>query len=178
MHRLFVALRPARTQREALLGMMGGVTGVRWQDDSQLHVTLRFIGEVDRRVGEDIAVALAGVRHPRFALGLAGVGTFDRRGRIDAVWAGITPHEEIAALHRKIDQALIRAGLAPEGRAYLPHVTIARLGGGAGPVGGFVAAHPGFAAPAEMVTMFHLYESRLGRDGAAYEIVESYPLAG
>jgi len=54
MHRLFVAIRPPAAIRAILLGAMGGISGARWQSEDQLHLTLRFIGEVDRhRAGED-----------------------------------------------------------------------------------------------------------------------------
>ena len=64
MHRLFVALRPPPAIRARLLAAMGGVPGARWQDDDQLHLTLRFIGEVDRPVAEDIAAALGTIHAP------------------------------------------------------------------------------------------------------------------
>ena len=61
MHRLFVAIRPPAEIRRALTALMGGVAGARWQDDDQLHLTLRFIGEVDHHRAEDIAAALGGL---------------------------------------------------------------------------------------------------------------------
>ena len=57
MHRLFVALRPPVPVRDHLLDLMHGVEGARWQSDDQLHLTLRFIGEVDRHQASDIAAA-------------------------------------------------------------------------------------------------------------------------
>ncbi len=85
---------------------MGGVPGARWQSDEQLHVTLRFVGEVDRHQAEDIAAALGHVRHPRSMLRTGPVGTFERQGRIDTLWVGIQPRDRIAPLHDKIDRAL------------------------------------------------------------------------
>lgn len=176
MYRLFAALRPPRPMRDALLARAGGIAGARWQDDDQLHLTLRFIGEVDARLADDIVVALARVRHPRFALALAGVGAFDRRGRIESLWAGVTPHAPAAALHRKVDAALVRIGLAPERRAYLPHITLARFGRDAGSADGFLAAHAALAGATAEFAHICLYESRLGSEGARYTIVERYPL--
>lgn len=176
MHRLFVALRPPRAMRGGLLDLAGGIAGARWQDDDQLHLTLRFIGEVDARLADDIVAALARVRHPRVALALAGLGRFDRRGRIDSLWAGVAPHAGVAALHSKLDAVLVRSGLAPDGRAYLPHITIARFGRAGGSADAFLAAHAGLAGEPAEFTHFCLYESRLGRDGARYTIVERYPL--
>ena len=174
--RLFVAIRPPRPIREALLGAMGGISGARWQSDDQLHLTLRFIGEVDGRQAEDIDAALRSVRHLPFDIGLSGAGFFERRGRPGAVWAGATPHAPLAALHKKIDQALVRAGLEPERRAYLPHVTLARLGRGAGPIGGFLEQAGDLSSPAFAVDGFALYESDLTAEAAVYSIVERYPL--
>lgn len=175
-HRLFVAIRPPREARAALLALMEGVHHARWQSDAQLHLTLRFIGEVDRRTAEDIAAALETVRDQPFAVSLDGLGVFDRKGRIDTLWAGVRPHEALARLHRKIDHALVRAGLPPEGRAYLPHITIARFGRQAGATGDYMATHGGLSGPAWQVSDFRLYESHLGHDGAHYESVARYTL--
>ena len=176
MHRLFVGLRPPPAIRTCLLALMGGVAGARWQDDDQLHCTLRFVGEVERPVAEDVALALGSVRHPRIISALNGVGSFERRGRVNALWAGLTPHAPLAQLHRKVDQALIRAGLAPEQRAYIPHITLARLGSTAGPTHQFIVDHAALASPPFEFTYFTLFESHLGHDGASYEAVERYPL--
>jgi 2'-5' RNA ligase len=176
MHRLFVAIRPPAAVRAALIARMGGVAGARWQDDDQLHITLRFIGPVDRPTAEDIAVALTSVRQTPFDIALSGVGSFDRKGRPDALWVGVTLTDAIHALHKKIDQAIVRLGLPAEGRAYLPHVTIARLGRTAGPVGGFID-HAGTIGSAPFtITHFALFESTLGQGGAVYTAVERYPL--
>ena len=178
MHRLFVALRPPAAVRADLIGLMEGVAGARWQDDDQLHITLRFIGEVDRHVAEDAAVALGGVDHPPVSVALDGVGTFDKRGHVNAVWAGVRPHDAITHLHRKVDQALVRAGLPPEGRAYLPHITLARFGRESAGLAAFLARHAGLASAPFAMDWFGLYESRLGAEGPSYTIVERYGLNG
>ena len=106
---------------------MGGISGARWQSDDQLHLTLRFIGEVDRHLAGDIHAALGAIHQAAFEIALNGIGAFDRRGWPDAVWAGVLPHEPLKALHKKVDAALARVGVEPEQRAYLPHITLARL---------------------------------------------------
>ncbi|KQM86108.1 2'-5' RNA ligase [Sphingomonas sp. Leaf23] len=176
MHRLFVALRPPAALRRILLDIMDGVEGARWQDEAQLHLTLRYIGEVERPVAEDIAVALQAIHAPAPTLALSGVGRFDTGARGLALWAGIAPHDAIAALHRKVDHALVRAGLPPEGRAFLPHVTLARLNRASGPVDGFFAAYAGLTSPAMRFDHLILYESHLGQDGAWYEPIVRVPL--
>ena len=176
MHRLFVGLRPPAAVRERLLALAGGIPGARWQDDPQLHLTLRFIGEVERPIAEDIALALGGIHFAPIEVALDGVGQFERRGRPNAVWAGVRPHEPLALLHRKIDQTLVRLGLEPERRAYLPHITLARLNGPAGIADRFLADHAGLSSPPFRLEHFILFESHLGHEGAIYEPVERYRL--
>lgn len=175
MHRLFAALRPPPAIRDALLAMMGGVIHARWQTADQLHLTLRFIGEVDRHQAEDIAAALGAVHHPAFTLTLEGTGQFDRKGRTDTLWVGVSPQEPVRLLHNKIDRALQRVGVPPETRAYLPHITIARFGRSGGTVGGFMEAGAVPAVSAE-ISEFCLYESVLGSAGSTYSIIARYPL--
>ena len=178
--RLFVALRPPPEIRESLLAATGGVPHARWQEDAQLHCTLRFIGDIDRPQAEDVAAALAGLYAPAPQVRIAGVGRFAHKGRTDTLWAGLAPTDALHHLARKVEQACVRAGLPPERRAYLPHVTLARLSRSAGAapeIDGWLAVHAGLASPAFVMPHLILYESRLGSDGASYEPVVRWPLA-
>lgn len=177
MHRLFVAIRPPAPVRQLLRAAMGGISGARWQTEDQLHLTLRFIGEVDRHRAGDVHAALGGVHHPPFTLALNGLGCFDRRGFPDAVWAGVTPHDEMKALHKKVDAALRRVGVPPDERAFLPHITIARMNRNAGPVGNLLEEAGGLTSPPFAVDNFLLFESDLTHEAAVYSVVERYPLA-
>ena len=113
---------------------MDGVPGARWQDDEQLHLTLRFIGEVDRRARPRTSRSRsARSMRQRSSVALAGVGAFDKRGR-DRHALGRRdartrrwPRSTARSIRR-----CVRAGLPPERRAYLPHITLARLARGAG----------------------------------------------
>jgi len=176
MHRLFVAIRPPAAIRALLLGAMGGISGARWQSEEQLHLTLRFIGEVDGHRADDIHAALGAVHQARFEIALNGIGAFDRRGQPDAVWAGVTPLEPLKSLHNKIDAALTRVGVAPDQRAFLPHITIARLKRSSGPVGNLLEQSGGLTSPPFQVADFALFESALTPEGAVYSIVERYRL--
>jgi len=177
MHRLFVAIRPPASIRALLLAAMGGVSGARWQSNDQLHLTLRFIGEVDRHRADDVHAALGAIHQPPFEIALSGIGAFERRGTPDALWAGVAPHEPLKALHKKVDAALSRVGVAPDERTFLPHITLARLNRASGPVGHLVEQSGGLASPPFTVTDFALFESLLTPEGAVYSIVERYPLA-
>lgn len=174
MMRLFVAVRPPPAIRDALLAVIGGVAAARWQDDDQLHLTLRFIGEVDRHAANDIAAALADLRHPALPARLGGFGHFATRGRPHALWIGVEPAPALTTLHHKVDHALVRAGVAPDARAFVPHITLARLGRDAGPIGGFLAQ----PAPAGDFTICEitLFESRLTRAAAVYHPLADFAL--
>ena len=178
MHRLFVALRPPAAIRAQLIAAMGDVPHARWQDDEQLHLTLRFIGEVDRPQAEDIAAALGQVHAEAPRVAIAGVGRFEKGGRTDAIWAGVAPREPLAELHARVDRALGQAGVEPDRRAYLPHITLARLSRGAGSapaIERFLADRAGLSSAAFALDAMLLYESRLGREGARYEAIARYP---
>ena len=176
MQRLFVAIRPPKTVRDLLLATMGGIGGARWQSDDQLHLTIRFIGEVDRHAARDIHAALGAVRHPRFQLAISGLGAFERRGTPNAVWAGVAPHEPLKALHRSVTQALVRVGIPPEQRSYHPHITLARLNRSSRTLGGFVEQSGGLTSPPFEVDRFILFESRLTPEGPVYSPLEHYVL--
>ena len=176
MHRLFVAIRPPERIRALLLGTMGGVGGARWQEDDQLHITLRFIGEVDRHRAGDVLAALGGVHHPGFEIALNGIGTFDRRGQPETIWVGVAPHEPLRTLHKKVDQALVRVGVEPEQRAYLPHITLARLKRSSRSVRGLIEEAGGLSSEPFRVDHFALFESRLTPERAVYSVLETFPL--
>jgi 2'-5' RNA ligase len=176
MHRLFIGFALPAAVRAHLLGAMGGVPGARWQCEEQLHVTLRFIGEVERPVGEDIAVALANVRAAPIEVAMEGVGAFGSRGRTTILWAGLRPQAPLLELHRKVDQAVVRCGLPPERRAFHPHVTLARANIPDHAAEQFIETHAGLASAAFRLEHFILFESHLGRESASYEAVERYPL--
>jgi 2'-5' RNA ligase len=175
MHRLFVAIRPPEDVRQTLLGLMGGLHDLRWQNDNQLHLTLRFIGEVERPVADDIAAELARIRFERFSIALDGVGKFEKR-RSGALWAGVQPKEPLNALAAKTERACQSAGIEPEQRAYRPHITLARWSGRAPGLDRFLERHGGLASEPWEVREFILFESRLGQGGAHYEPVERYAL--
>ena len=145
MHRLFVALRPPSEMRTQLLSLMGGVPGARWQSDDQLHLTLRFVGEVDAPQADDVAAALGTVDRPRPTIALKGAGSFDHKGHVHSLWAGIAPDDGLKQLHERVDRALVRAGIPPEQRAFSRISRSHGWGGKRGRSSPFLAALPALA---------------------------------
>jgi 2'-5' RNA ligase len=176
MHRLFVAIRPPEDIRDLLIDAMDDSADFRWQDEEQLHLTLRFIGEVERPVANDLAGALGGVRAQRFALRINGLGRFEQRNS-GALWAGVEPNEPVAALAAKIERVCLAIGLEPERRAYHPHITLARWKGRrTRELESFLTRKRGLVSDWFEVDRFTLFESRLSRHGAHYEPVAEFPL--
>jgi 2'-5' RNA ligase len=177
MHRLFVAIRPPEHVRDLLLDAIDDSADFRWQSDEQLHLTLKFIGEVERPSADDLADALAKLRSHAFEMRIAGVGRFDQTNA-GALWAGIAPKEPIAALAAKIDRACLAAGIDPERRAFHPHITLARWRGHRSHEAvAWIERNAGLSSMPFAVKSFSLFESRLSRRGAHYEEAAAYTLA-
>jgi 2'-5' RNA ligase len=175
MHRLFVAIRPPGHIRDLLIDAMDDSPDFRWQDDEQLHLTLRFVGEVDRPVAEDLAAALGQVRAAAFDLRISGVGRFEQRNS-GALWAAVEPKAPVAALAAKVERTCLSVGLEPERRAFHPHITLARWKGRRTREVHDFLDRRALASDPWPVTEFTLFESHLSRHGAHYEELERYSL--
>jgi len=176
MMRLFVAIALPDSVADGLVMLQGGIPGARWSTREQLHLTLRFIGEVDGRDAAAIDDALAAIRSPGFALELKGVGEFGGRNP-RALWAGVRDEGPVVHLQRKIESAVQRAGIAAEERKFSPHITLARLRGAPRDrVITFLSAHALYASGPFEVNGFVLYSSTLTPNGSLYRPERSYRL--
>ena len=176
--RLFVALAIPAGLKAELSGLAGGIPSARWVPPENYHLTLRFIGEVARWQAEEVDEALATIRARPFALSLRGVGTFEKGGRIHALWVGAERSDGLAHLQGKVETALQRVGLEPERRRFAPHVTLARTERAApDKTVAFVQAHNLFRAAPVAVDSFALFSSQLGKEQAVYTPEVEYELA-
>ena len=178
MIRLFVALALPEDVRRRMEGLRGGLPGARWQSAEQMHLTLRFIGEVDGVDFREIVDALAHIEAEAFSLTLEGVGHFPPRGRVRILWAGVAPNTALMRLRERTEAAITSLGFEPDGRNYAPHVTLARFASRvlAHRLQEFVSYHGMFSSGPIAVRSFELFSSRLGAGGAHYEVEASYPL--
>jgi 2'-5' RNA ligase len=178
MIRLFVAIEVPEVVRDRLAGLQGGVPGARWASEDQLHLTLRFIGEVDENVAHDIDDALSGIHAPAFELELSGMGEFGGKNP-RALWAGVRANGALLHLQKKVETALQRIGLEPEPRKFSPHVTLARLRSAPrDKVMAFIAHNALFASGPFKVERFVLFSSHQGSGGSVYHAERVYPLTG
>lgn len=177
MHRLFIAIRPPEPIRDLLTDAMDDSADFRWQEDEQLHLTLRFVGEVERPVANDLGDALSRIRSAPFDLRIAGVGRFEQRNS-GALWAGVEPKQAVAALAAKVERVCQSIGLEPDRRAFHPHVTLARWKGRrTREVHDYLERAAGLLSDRFSVDDFILFESQLSRHGAHYEAIATYPLS-
>lgn len=177
MLRLFVALPlpPDVRTRLALLG--GGVPGARWMPTESLHLTLRFIGEVDGGTAQDIAEALDGIDALPFALTLTGIDTFGQGEAARVLWVGVEREPALLELRERVESALRFAGIAPDAQKYIPHVTLARLKKpSVGALMRQIAANSPLRIGPVTFDRFILYSSWSQAEGPFYREEAVYPL--
>ena len=177
MIRLFVALPFPAPVRARLGFLQGGVPGARWTTVENFHLTLRFIGEVDRGFADGIDAALASVRAPAFELNLAGLDQFGHGAKPRVLYLGVERNPALSFLQAKVESALVRAGVAPETRRFSPHVTLARLKE-APPsrVGTFIRDHEPCRIGPIACDRFVLFSSWPQSSGPIYRAEVDYPL--
>ncbi len=176
MPRLFSAIEIPPSIAERLTVLRAGLSGARWIDPENYHLTLRFIGDVDRHAARDFTYALGDIVQAPFELRLNGLGSFGG-GKPRAIFADIAPSEGLEALRRANERAAREAGLPPEGRNFKPHVTLARLRS-ARPdaVAAYLERQGGIGPETFTVSRFVLYSSRNSVGGGPYVVEAAYPL--
>lgn len=178
MPRLFTGLELPLPVRESLARLRQPLPGARWIDPSELHLTLRFFGDVDNLVARELDGFLDQIGADAFEFSLSGVGAFGGNDpRI--VWAGVVPNPQLDALAQANERAARMAGLLPEGRNFQPHVTLARLrNSDATAVARYLQRHGGFRSEPIEVDHFTLFGSKPRTGGGPYSIERRFPLRG
>ncbi len=180
MYRLFVAVDFPPEVVEQLTTLCFGIQGVRWVPSEQIHLTIRFIGQVDESQFRDIRSALTEVSMPPFTVRLRGAGYFPPRKKPKVLWVGLEKNPEILKLHAATQQALERIGIARESRKFHPHVTLGRVRDHtpADEVAPFVVRNSLFTTEPFIIDRFLLFSSHLRSEGAIHQIEGEYPLQG
>ena len=177
MPRLFIAVDLPETNKRKLEAMFFGIPGAKWVDPLQIHLTVRFIGEVDGSTFLDIKAALEQIHMAPFPLALKGVGHFPPRGNPRVLWVGIEQSQPLKSLKNRIDGTLAGIGLKPEGRKFSPHITLARLKNTPlQKVANFLSGNGLFNQEPFQVDDFKLYSSTLTPKGAIHTVERVYPL--
>ncbi len=175
MLRLFAGLEIPRLHRLQLAFMTSPLSGAKWVDAEDMHLTLRFAGDIDNAAAEDFAGFLAGIELEPFDLRLTEIGAFGgREPRV--IYAGADGGAPLAALQRATERAARSAGLSPEPHTFKPHVTLARLRGTKPEAVAHFLARPPLVLPAFPVERFVLFSSRPGTGGGPYVVEETFLL--
>jgi 2'-5' RNA ligase len=180
--RLFVAIDLPDVLKQQLSALTTRIDGVRWTETENLHLTLRFIGDVSHETADAIQAALSDVQSPPFSLQLSGVGTFPANPRKPPriIWAGLSNPPAIQSLHEIIERTVSGLGPTPDNRPYTPHITLGRVRSAddhtVAAIRQFVERNAGFHSEAFIPAEFLLMQSQLSPSGSKYTSLARYPL--
>ncbi|MEJ5080422.1 MULTISPECIES: RNA 2',3'-cyclic phosphodiesterase [unclassified Ochrobactrum] len=176
MPRLFTALEIPRDAALSLSLLRGGLPGARWIDVENYHITLRFIGDVEGHVADEVANALDRVRRPEFMLNLSGVDAFGSK-KPHSIYAGVSPSPELNALQSEIERICQRLHIPADPRKFTPHVTLARLRNPhIADVVHYLSSRGNFSTMPFKLGRFVLMSSRDSVGGGPYIVEEAWPL--
>jgi 2'-5' RNA ligase len=176
MPRLFTGLEIPPEIGRSLAMLRGGLPGARWIDPEHYHVTLRFIGDIDAALAHEVASLLGRVRRGAFELHVDDLHSFGGR-KPRSVVATLAAAPALMELQAEHERLLQRMGLEPEGRRYIPHVTLARLRESSSrQVADYLAMRAPFRSPPFTVSRFVLFSSRASVGGGPYVVEAAYPL--
>lgn len=178
MPRLFTGIEVPSSVAFALSLKRGGLHGARWIDTENYHITLRFIGDVDYSTAAEVTDGLDRLAHSEaFRVRLSHLGSFGG-DKPRALFAGVENNATLQRLQAAQERVLQRLGLEPEGRKFVPHVTLARLRGTPAEDLARFMAFAGRFEPLEFpVERFVLFSSRDSVGGGPYLVEQAYPLA-
>src|SRR3954470_3489469 len=168
--RLFVSIELPESITKSLAELDPDVRGVRWLEPRQMHLTLAFLGNVGTEIQEALSEKLRAISWKSFFLPLIGLGTFPSKGWPKIIWIGVgTGHPHLFQLHKRVQEALLSAGLEPDLRSFHPHVTLARCRDvSPQTIRPFLKSHAEFDAGMIHVESFCLNSSALTPAGSIY----------
>ncbi len=177
MIRLFVAIPLPDEVRERMAALCSGLPGARWVQPENMHLTLRFVGDVEHGQAEDVHLALSRISAPPVEIALSGLDWFGTRSKVHTVFVKADKQEALMHLQRKVESAIVRVGMAPDDRKFAPHVTLGRLRDGRpAEAQHYCDDRAMFKLAPFTVDRFVLYSSFLSHNGAIYTPEAEYPL--
>lgn len=176
MPRLFVGLELPEEVTNVLSGLRWGLPGARWTDPSDYHLTLRFIGDINRRTAREIEDELSEIDRQTVPISIVGLGVFGG-DKPHTIYASIAPNKPLVELQAESERCLRRLGFKPEGRKFTPHVTLARLRSASVlDVADYLAANARFPQCHFTADSFALFSARETFGGGPYIVEAAYPL--
>ena len=184
--RLFIGISLPKKLRERVYDAARSIREasypIRWVDEKNLHVTLKFLGEVkaERVAAVEESMSRVAEKNAPFVTTLEGFGAFPTVRRPRVLWIGVGPTSELRCLKQDLELAMGALGFEVETRAFHPHVTVGRADprGGAGAFRGLDELVASSSCGAEVkVHTVDLIRSRLSAEGATYSVVSGMRLA-
>lgn len=177
--RLFIAIALPDSVRSDLARLCEPLRGIAWVRPEQIHLTLRFLGDVQPGRIAELEERLSGVRVESFILPVEGAGAFPPKGPPQVVWVGVgSGHPHLFQLRQRVDDAVLAAGVDFDVRSFVPHITLGRCARGGAPAAtSWLHRHGGFSTAPFRAREFDLCSSRLSAAGAEHALRRRYPLA-
>jgi len=179
MYRLFIAIDLPKPVKNRLEVLQKHLDGVKWIELQQMHLTIRFLGNVDEELYQKLLSNLKKIRSPSFVYSIKGVGVFPNIHRPKVLWAGVEADDRLSILYQKIEEVVISSGFDPEERDYKPHITLGRVKRRlhSEECQTFLGKHEKLEITDIKVDNFILYQSRLTRHGALHQQLQQYSLS-
>jgi 2'-5' RNA ligase len=177
--RLFIAIPLPASVREQLAALSEPMRSIAWTRPEQLHLTLRFLGDVETDWNEKLDAALNQVQVEPFLLPVDGMGSFPPRGAARVIWVGVGHgHPRLHQLRKQIDDALLGIGFPLDVRVFHPHVTLGRVKESGAPASAaeFLKRHRDFEVAPFRVETFQLCASELRPNGAVHTLRQEFRL--
>jgi 2'-5' RNA ligase len=176
MPRLFTGIEVPEPLARELALMRGGLSGARWVEPEDFHITLRFLGDIDEGLAREVYLELWRVRREPIPVTLGELSFFGGE-RPRALIVKVQPSAELIDLQAEHERIMRRIGLAPETRKFTPHVTLARLRGTSSLAVADYLSLRGLAPRGRyLAEQFVVYSSRDSVGGGPYVIEAEYPL--
>jgi 2'-5' RNA ligase len=162
-----------------------GVQNVRWTSPQTIHITLKFLGDIDANTIEPISRSLQGVvRHySPFEIDITGLGAFPKIDNPRILWIGIKAPDALSRMQKELESELNRFGFEKEERGFTPHLTLGRVTKNATrsdirTIAEKIKSHKPIFIGSMSVDEIHLYRSNLLPEGPQHFILASFPLIG
>ena len=176
MPRLFTGLEIPAHVASDLAGLQGGLPNARWVDPGDFHVTLAFLGDVDRHTANDADELFARIEKPAMKLRIVGLDLFGTK-KPTSIFARVASDKALTELQAAHDGVLRRLGVPVQKRRFQPHVTIARTARcEAKAIAKFMGQAAGYMSDPFPVTRTVLYSARDSVGGGPYHAERTYPL--
>jgi 2'-5' RNA ligase len=184
--RSFIAIELPDTVKAALLSLQQELktcgAGVRWVKPEGVHLTLKFLGDIEEKLVDGIVETLKGTcrKFQKFNCEVRGVGVFPGIKVPRVLWAGIEDHDKLKLIQQEIDTGMSSLGFEREGRKFTPHLTLGRFRTSEGKMALLNKMQVYKELNLGIIDVNHisLMKSDLGPAGAKYTRIAEIPFGG